>query len=83
MAAFRNPGAREAAWGRWFAKRGLTASDVLAGESAPEPSERLKAWQAKHERLPLEQRLGQRTVRMEFRAARPVHNPDDYLELRA
>ena len=30
MTRFRNPGHREAAWGRWFARRGVTAADVLS-----------------------------------------------------
>lgn len=57
MSRFRNPGHREAAWGRWFAKRGLTAADALTSERPEYPENRLANWRAKYDRLPIERKL--------------------------
>lgn len=60
MSRFRNPGQREAAWGRHYAKRGLTARDALADERPAYPSERLERWRTRYYRTPIEQRVGVR-----------------------
>lgn len=57
MTRFRNPGQREAAWGRHYAKRGLTARDVLASERPEYPEDRLANWRTKYERVPIERKV--------------------------
>ena len=47
-------GLRDMALGRRLAKRGMTARDVLASERPPYPSERVAAWRARYDRLPIE-----------------------------
>lgn len=54
MTRFRNPGQREAAWGKWLGRRGVTWGDVLADERPPYPSERVHMWRLRYERLPIE-----------------------------
>jgi hypothetical protein len=58
---FRNPGAREAAFGRYYAKRGA-AVVVTRSDRAPYPSERLSEWKAKYHALPVSAQLGERHV---------------------
>lgn len=58
MTRFRNPGQREAAWGKWLGRRGVTAADVLADERPPYPEWRLDAWKAKYNRVPMELKVG-------------------------
>jgi hypothetical protein len=77
VSRFRDPGAREAAWGRYYARKGLTAPVVLAAENPPCNVERIAAWREKHERLPAE--LKARGRRIEFRVEREPVDPDAYL----
>ena len=55
MAAFRNPAARDRAFGRHYAKRG-TAVVVTKSTRAPYAAERLSAWAAKYHALPVSAR---------------------------
>ena len=57
MTRFRNPGHREAAWGRHYARRGVTAADVLADERPPYPADRERQWRIKYDRLPVEMKV--------------------------
>ena len=57
MTRFRYPGLREAAWGAFYARKGLTAADVLADERPPYPEDRLRAWEMKYNRVPLERKV--------------------------
>lgn len=54
MSKFKHQGQREAAWGRHYARRGVTAADVLADERPPYPSERVHMWRLRYERAPME-----------------------------
>ena len=58
MTRFRNPGQREAAWGRFYARKGLTAADALTSERPEYPESRLLQWRAKYEKVPLEAKVG-------------------------
>lgn len=57
MTRFRYPALREAAWARHYFKRGVTAADVLADERPPYPEDRLRAWEMKYKRVPLERKI--------------------------
>jgi len=57
MSKFKHQGKREAAWGRWYARRGVTADDVLASERPPYPSEREHMWRLRYERVPIERKV--------------------------
>jgi hypothetical protein len=54
VTAFRNPAARDAAWGRYYARRGARVSKTT---HAPSVGERLSAWASMFYRLPLALRL--------------------------
>lgn len=57
MTRFRNPGQREAAWGRYYVKRGLTKADAFASERPIYPEERVRYWRMKYERVPMERKV--------------------------
>lgn len=57
MSKFKYQGQREAAWGRWYARRGVTAADVLASERPAYPEDRLRHWRTKYERVPVERKV--------------------------
>lgn len=74
---FRNPGAREAAWGRYYARKGA-AVVVMRHTRVPSPNDRRAAWLAKYDRLPPELQA-KRVVRFDFRPAREPADPDNYM----
>jgi hypothetical protein len=74
VSRFRDPGAREAAWARWYAKKGLRAEHVVAGVRTPTENDRLAAWREKHDRLDAEFRA--RFHRFDFTPAREPADPD-------
>lgn len=76
---FRDPGARERAWGQRYRRKGA-AVVVTTDDRQPTEEERLAAWRAKHDRMPPEFR--HRHHRFDFRSERvpaePV-DPDAYM----
>jgi hypothetical protein len=56
LSRFRDPGAREAAWGRYYRRKG-TAVVVMRDTRAPAPEDRRAAWAAKYARLPEADRI--------------------------
>lgn len=76
MRVWRDPGAREAAWGRFYARKG-TAVVVLRDTRAPKPEDRRAAWAAKFARLPETQRIPGKPFK--FSPEREPIDPDAYL----
>ena len=57
---FRNPVARDAAWGRYFRRMGLRAVERVTRRPRPTPTnaERIESWRQKYARTTIEQQVG-------------------------